>query len=264
MINFLPDTCYECGHKLSVIMGKNGKYKLICDNEDCGGVALKKFQRGMLSFDISGVGPAIYKDLYDAGIRDISDLLSVTSEQLIDSTFFKSGRSLEKIIVAFKSIKVLKLSSIIESLQFDGVGNTISKEIEKFYSTGSYDTKGIEYVIREKIEDSNSDLNIAIRNILDKLSHNPNVTIQVSVVKKDLGDIKIVEFTGSPKEFGFNTKEDFEKEIEPFGYIHGPLNKDCTYLITDDITSTTGKMAKAIKLGVKTLTYGQLINLIKN
>jgi len=263
MINFLPTTCTECGHKLAVVTGKNGKYKLICPNEKCEGVALRKFQRGMLSFDISGCGPATYKDLYDAGIRDIADLLSVTSDQLVSTGIFKDGRALEKIMVALQSVKVLKLSNIIESLQFDGVGNTLSKEVETFYNTGTYDSKGVDYVLREKIEDTNSDLHNAIRNILHKLS-TLNVTVQVPDVKKDLGDVMFFEMTGSPKEFGFNTKEDFVNEVSKYGYVHSSLNKNSTYLITDDITSTTGKMAKAIKLGVKTLTYGQLIDLIKN
>ena len=263
MINFLPNTCTECGHKLSVETGKNGKYKLVCPNTKCEGVALKKFIRGMESFDISGCGPSTYKDLYDAGIRDIADLLSVTSDQLVSTGIFKDGRALEKIMIALKSVKVLKLSSVIESLQFDGVGNTLSKEVEKFYNTGTYDSKGVDYVLREKIENPNSDLHIGIRNILQKLS-TINVTIQLPEVKKDLGDVKIFEMTGSPKEFGFATKEEFVKEVEQYGYVHGSLNKECTYLITDDVSSTTGKMAKAIKLGIKTLTYGQLIDLIKN
>lgn len=264
MKEFIPTHCFECGSQLSVVTGKNGKYKLICPNDECGGVAVKKFQRGMLSFDISGIGPSTYKDLYDAGVRDIADLLSVTPYQLIETGIFKDGRALEKIMISLQSVKVLKLSSIIESLQFDGVGSTLSKEIEKFYNTGSYDSKGVDYTLREKIEDTNSDLNIAIRNIIQKLSQNPNVTIQTPDVKKDTGDVKIFEMTGSPKNFGFDTKEDFVNEVENFGYVHGSLNKDCTYLITDDLSSTTGKMAKAIKLGVKTLTYGQLIELIQN
>ena len=136
MINFIPTNCTECGHELSVETGKNGKYKLVCPNTKCDGVALRKFQSGMLSFDIAGIGPSTYKDLYDAGIRDIADLLSITSEDLIKTGVFKDGRSLEKMMIAIQSVKMLKLCNIIESLQFDGVGNTLSKEVEKFYNYG--------------------------------------------------------------------------------------------------------------------------------
>lgn len=265
MIQFLPTHCTECGHELEVTIGKNGKYKLICPNDECGGVAVKKFQRGMSSFDISGIGPSTYKDLYDAGIRDIADLLSVTPEQLISTGIFKDGRSLEKLMESINSVKSLKLSAIIESLQFDKVGSTYSKEIESYIALGTYNSTGMDYDIREQIEDNNSELNLYIRNILDKLSKIGGLTIVTPTKKETInGDIKTFEMTGSPKEFGFATKDDFVKAVEPYGYVPSSLTAKTTYLITDDITSTTGKMAKAIKLGVKTLTYGQLIELIKN
>lgn len=265
MINFLPTHCTECGHELHVVVGKNGKYKLICpDTDNCSGVAVKKFQRGMASFDISGIGPSTYKDLYDAGVRDIADLLSITPNMLIDTEIFKDGRALEKLMESIKSVKSLKLSSIIESLQFDKVGSTYSKEIESYLSLGTYNSSGMDYIIREQIEDKDSNLNVSVRDILNKLSKIDGLTIITPTKKSNVNDMKIVEFTGSPKEFGFDTKEDFEKEIEPFGYIHGLLNKNCTYLITDDLSSKTSKMNKATKLGVEILTYGQLIDLIKN
>lgn len=265
MINFLPTHCNECGHELEVVIGKNGKYKLICpDTDNCSGVAIKKFQRGMSSFDISGIGPSTYQDLYESGIRDIADLLMVTPEQLVNTDIFKHGRALEKLMESIKSIKTLKLSSIIESLQFDKIGSTYSKEIESYISTGTYNSSGMDYIIREQIEDSNSDLNIAIHNILNRLSKIDGLTIITSTKKETNCDVKTFEMTGSPKDFGFATKEEFVKSVEPYGYVPSSLTAKTTYLITDDLSSTTGKMGKAIKLGVKTLTYGQLIDMIKN
>lgn len=265
MINFLPTHCTECGHELHVVVGKNGKYKLICpDTDNCSGVAVKKFQRGMSSFDISGIGPSTYKDLYDAGVRDIADLLLVTPQQLVDTDIFKHGRALEKLMESIKSVKSLKLSSIIESLQFDKVGSTYSKEVESYISLGTYNSSGMDYVIREQIENNDSELNVAVRDILNKLSSINGLTIITPTKKETSGDVKTFEMTGSPKDFGFATKEEFVKAVEPYGYSPSSLTAKTTYLITDDLSSTTGKMAKAIKLGVKTLTYGQLIDLIKN
>ena len=80
----------------------------------------------------------------------------------------------------------------------------------------------------------------------------------------------IVEMTGSPKTFGFNTKNDFLDVVKPFGVIHGRLNKDCHYLVTDDTSSTTSKMAKVDKINeksgtdIKIVTYGELVELVKN
>ena len=271
MIEFIPTSCPECGSKLKVTLSKNGKYKLMCSNiEECGGVAIRKFQKGMLAFEIAGIGPAIFKKLYDAGIRDIVGLLTVTPQELIDSGEFKGGRALEKLMDAISSVKNIKLNCLIESLQFDNVGTTISKQIEKYICGLPYDFAGIEYVIREKIEDENSDMMLRIYEVIDKVQYIPNIQIispnKVENTKTNTENTmktRIMEMTGSPKDFGFATKNDFVAAVAPYGVIAGTLNKDCDFLVTDDLSSMTSKMAKAAKLGVEVVTYGQLIDMLK-
>ena len=267
MINFLPTTCYECGSDLKVTTGKNGKYKLMCVNEDCSGVAVKKFQKGMLAFEISGIGPAIFKKLYDAGVRDIVDLLTVTPDILIESGEFKDGRALDKIMEAISAIKTIKLSALIESLQFDKVGSTISKEIEKYYSGLPFDFAGFDYSVRDKVMDRNSDMMLKIQDVIEDISSIPDVQlIMPKIDDKPVTDTKfetrIIEMTGSPKPFGYDTKNDFIATVAPFGIVAGSLNKDCSFLVTDDLSSMTSKMAKAVKLGVQIVTYSELIDIL--
>lgn len=266
MIEFIPTTCFECGSQLKVTKGKNNKYKLMCLNSECGGVSVIKFQKGMLAFEISGIGPAIYKKLYNAGVKDIVDLLTVTPDKLIESGDFKSGRTLEKLMEAIKSIKSVKLSSIIESLQFENVGSTISKEIEKYYCGLPFNFTGFDYSIREQIQDENSDMMIKIKNVVDNITNNTDVKIilpKKEEKSEQSFDVRVMEMTGSPKGFGFNTKGDFVKEVSQYGVIHGKLNKDCHFLVTDDLSSKTSKMDKAEKLGVQVVTYSQLIDILK-
>jgi NAD-dependent DNA ligase len=269
MIEFIPTVCYECGEPLKVTIGKNGKYKLMCVNTECGGIAVRKFQKGMLAFEIAGIGPAIFKSLYIAGVRDIVGLLTVTPQELVASGEFKDGRALEKLMDSISSIKNIRLNAIIESLQFDNVGSTISKELEKYYCGLDYNFSGFDYSVREQIENKDSDMMVKIKQVVDTLSTLPNV--QVVLPKMDTKNItetgnkiRIMEMTGSPKEFGFATKGEFEKAVEPFGVVAGSLNKDCSFLVTDDLSSTTSKMEKANKLGVQIVTYGQLIEMLKN
>lgn len=265
MIEFIPTTC-ECGEKLKVTTGKNGKYKLICDNSDCIGVAVLKFQKGMSCFEIAGIGPSTYKKLYDAGIRDIADLLSVTPGKLIDSGEFVSGRTLEKLIQSIESVKNIKFSDVILSLQFDGVGKTISKECEKFFFDLDYDPAGIEHKLRERIQNKESDIYIKTLGVIGVITTLTNVNVimpskdKKETVNEDT-EILVFEMTGSPKSFGFNTKNDFISAVEPFGLVQGKLNKDCDYLVTDDTESKTSKMAKAEKLGVQVVTYIELFNM---
>lgn len=267
MIKFIPTKCTECNQDLSIIRGKNNKLKLICSNKYCIGISLKKFQKGMLSFDIPGIGPSICTKLYECGVRNIVDLLTFTKEDYINSGVFKDGKSLDKMISSILSLKNIKLCNIIESLQIDGIGSTTSKEIDRFIMTGKYDPTGMEYSIREQIENPKSELHLKINEIVDNIARIRDVNVlgidtsnSNDNVESDM-DTKIIEMTGSPKNFGFNTKNDFMELISPYGFIQGKLNKDCNFLVTDDLSSVTSKMTKAEKLGVQVVTYSQLIDM---
>lgn len=268
MKEFIPTTCSECGEILKVITGKNGKYKLICNNDKCEGKLSLRFQKGISCFNISGIGPSIANKLFKSGIKDIADLLTITPNKLIESGEFKDGRALEKLMLSIESVKNIKFHHIIESLQFEGIGSTISKVCEKIFFDLPYDLSGIDYNLREIILNKNSDVytkTLEIINVIVTLTDVEIVYPEKEETKKHENfETKIFEMTGSPKEFGFNTKNDFIKAVEPFGLVHGKLNKDCHYLVTDDTESKTSKMAKAEKLGVKVITYSDLFNEYNN
>jgi NAD-dependent DNA ligase len=71
------------------------------------------------------------------------------------------------------------------------------------------------------------------------------------------------ELTGSPKEFGFKIKSEFIDLLKTHNYVHTGLDSSTNILITDDINSSSSKMAKAKKLGVEIMTYDQILSLIK-
>ena len=68
--------------------------------------------------------------------------------------------------------------------------------------------------------------------------------------------------TGSPKDFGFKTKDEFIKLVTDHGFVQTSLSKDSTYLITDDLESSSSKMAKARKLNVSIVTYGDIAKML--
>ena len=76
------------------------------------------------------------------------------------------------------------------------------------------------------------------------------------------------EMTGSPKEAGFSTKADIIKHLEGFGYVKDDMSgegygsspdKPCDLLLTDSYDSKSSKMYKAKKLGIRILTYEDLL-----
>jgi hypothetical protein len=72
-----------------------------------------------------------------------------------------------------------------------------------------------------------------------------------------------IEMTGSPKPFGFKTKEQFIETLKPYGVFSYKLSPSCDFLITNDLSSNTLKMKLATQLGIKIMTYGGLIEHFK-
>ena len=76
------------------------------------------------------------------------------------------------------------------------------------------------------------------------------------------------EMTGSPKESGYSTKAELIKHLEGFGYVKDDMSGEgygtspedvCELLLTDSYDSKSSKMYKAQKLGIKILTYVDLL-----
>ena len=66
--------------------------------------------------------------------------------------------------------------------------------------------------------------------------------------------------TGSPKDHGWKTKEEFVKALQAFGDVEEVKlsDKNCGFLVTDSMSSTSSKMKDATKKGVKIETYASL------
>ena len=69
-----------------------------------------------------------------------------------------------------------------------------------------------------------------------------------------------IEMTGSPKTFGYHTKEEFMDALTPFNVQATKITRYPDYLITNDLSSETNKMKRANQDGIRVLTYGQLID----
>ena len=76
------------------------------------------------------------------------------------------------------------------------------------------------------------------------------------------------EMTGSPRNSGYSTKAELIKHLENFGYVKDDMSGEgygtspedvCELLLTDSYDSKSSKMYKAQKLGIRVLTYEDLL-----
>ena len=233
-----------------------GDIHLVCVNKNSAGV-LKRRLEGIRLYDVDEFGGATIGRLYDAGIHTITDFFTnFSAPYLIKSGEFKEGRELEKLVEQFNSIKEVKLETVINSLNIDNVGRSISKEIAKMIT-------GLDYSFASLDRSACSGFNKGEekREILDNLiTAIEGRGIKIINPQPVSADVQIFEMTGSPKNFGYSVKADFIQIAKDAGFVHGKLNKEARYLITDDLNGTSSKMKKAAKDGVEIITYGEFIS----
>lgn len=249
---WIPTTCSTPECKIEV----DGIH-LCCTNPNCTTRLISKLGSGLRVFGIENIGGATVNKLFTAGIKSIIDVFDPSKfneANLINSGEFKKGRALEIVLDAVKKHEKFTYARIINSLMFENVGNAMSEQIAKHFKGETPDWTSMSRVAYEPFLDNTSkeyQRVVQFVNLISSIGENLE-----DEVKVDNSNLIPIVLTGSPKEFGFKTKEEFLK-AHP-GFYNSDNLKDAKYLVTDDLSSTSSKMKNAIKLGVEIITYDQL------
>lgn len=253
----IPTICSYCNSTLSVV----DDIHLMCLNVDCKGRSLERFIYGVNALNLDFFGEATIEKIFDMGIKTPFELFDKTKfnrENLI-SVGFADGRYIDKMLHQLDKIKSVTLEQCLLMLGITGLGKSVSKELAKKLSKIPYSDHGLTKKFFDMFDDNKSPELGLLTSGLSILLNN-----KIDVIKpKEVGPNKIQTYTltGSPSNFGFKTKADFEEYASKFGFSHEALTRSTYYLITDDLNSMTSKMTKAKKLGVEIITYQKFIDI---
>ena len=250
-----PTSCMFCGSELTI----DGVH-LQCDNKECDGklysIFESCFEKMKKGLKLKDIGPAMMKQLWDNGFKypvEIFDKIRFTEENLI-STGLKQGVVLSKMVAQITKIKELPLSTVLMIMGYKNLGESISKELSKFISGIDYDFKSMEKEVVsgwEIGEDKRKELDKIIEFLKD---NGVSVKFEENTAVKE-GLIKF-EMTGSPKEFGFKTKEDFVSYVAEKGYIYS--SSGYSVLFCEDENGNSSKIVKARKNGITIIGYDEI------
>ena len=259
VLQYLPQQCStpECNIEIQGV-------HLVCTNPNCKEQLISKLAVGFGTFGIENVGGATINKLFDSGIKSMFDLFDKSKfneEFLIKSGNFKKGRALEIVLQAFDKRKPITMARIVSSLAFKNVGYSTSVQIAKLYEGQTPDFSGKSREAYAPFYNQESAEYKSVLRLIDIIKSN-GFTIETEVQKVISADSVKFEMTGSPKDFGFKTKDEFIKLVTDHGFVQTSLSKDSTYLITDDLESSSSKMAKARKLNVSIVTYGDIAKML--
>lgn len=260
--NDSPEYCPICCGVVNY-KDNNGVVTLECGNPYCEGKILNRLEHfaSKKGLDIKGLSLATFEKLLDwKWIESLIDIFKLKEhrEEWISKPGFGVA-SVDKILNSIEESKNTTLDAFIASLGIPLIGNTVSKELIKYFKT--YDK------FRDAVNDDtyhfstidgfgpemDNELKYFDYSEADEIYHLLN--IKVPEEKEENLKLKDLTFviTGKLKKYK-NRAELVDVISKAGGKVASSVSGKTNYLINNDITSNSSKNLTAKKLGVKIIT----------
>jgi len=271
-IFFMPSRCPVCG---SEVIKPEGEAMHRCTNAACPSQALERIKhfvsRGAM--DIDGVGEKLCQALFEAGlIKDAADLYYLTKEQLLGLERM-ADKSASNVLSSIEKSKNRPLARVIFALGITHVGDQYAELLAEHFDSIDDLAKASEQdllsipSIGPKIAESIAAFFRQERNkqIIKKLKKR-GVRLERGEVEK-VGEGLVPSLPLAGLEFVLTGKleslsrPEAEAKIKALGGKAGPdVTRKTSYVVVG--ADPGSKLAKAEKLGTKTITEAEFLELL--
>ena len=244
--DFMPTICPECGTELTF----DGIH-LLCPNEFCSGKLVRIIAHGSAVLDLKNIGGERLRPFAKTHRSIVTiwmDVLINEGKNLSEYGLEPGTRLNEIFVQAFKNIKSVPYEKIIQILGYENVGRKISQQLAREHAGLDFSYASLERALVDKVHTE----------VIE--SHIKRTVVQlealgVIVDRPEAKDDSLtgVVMTGKTTAFGFKTKKEF---LTKHSNLYECSMSDASFLITDDLSSTSSKMKDAHKKGVTIKTYG--------
>ena len=266
----IPKCCPVCGGGTEVRQINEGQF-LYCINEDCAAKKIKLFALfvGRDGLNIDGMSEATLEKFIAKGfLHEFSDLyyLDRYKDEIISMEGF-GQKSYDKLIQAVEASRKTTLPKVIYGLGIAGVGLATAKLICKHFQ---YDYSAISNAGVEELNEIEGVGNVIAQAFVNYFASEENRTmvarlldeldIEVEKVDEESQTLagQVVVITGSLELY--ENRNALKDAIEAKGgKVTGSVTAKTTYLINNDITSTSSKNKKAKELGVPIVTEKEFV-----
>ena len=281
-VNTVIGCCPECGSMGVLHVSENGIESVYCDNPNCKAKLLDKIvhfcSRGCM--DIAGLSEATISKFMQLGwINKFEDLYHLNEhESEIKSMEGFGEKSYDKLWSGIQKSRKTSFIPFITALGIPGIGSGQAKLLSKHFNNdiralldgnnSSYDftkidgfgdvlSRNLQDWIRDNIQ--NQSPNIWVFDLIELLDfETENQSSNVSNILEG----KIFVVTG--KVLNFSNRDEIHKFIEDNGgKVSGSVTSKTSYLVNNDIESTSGKNKKAKELGIPIISEQDIINMVR-
>lgn len=261
----IPKTCPVCGGLTKIEVSDSGTETLVCTNPDCSAKNLSKFERFVSrnAMNIDGFSVATLRTFIDKGyIKTYKDIYSLENHKKnIEKLDGFGKKSADNLINAIEKSKTVDSDKFLYSLSIPLCGRDVSKRIMVNYSFKNFietlKTTSDEAFLSEidgiGLEKSKCVYRWGKENIsiLEELAE----IINIKDIKSNKGKCSGYTFVITGEVHNYKNRDELKAYIESQGgKVSGSVSSKTSYLINNDITSTSGKNKKAKSLGVNIIT----------
>lgn len=272
----LPIKCPICCHDTKIVK-ENDTEVLVCTNDHCKGKLLGIISHAVSknALNIDGLSEATIEKFIDLGwissIKDIYHLVEHKHEIIHLDGF--GMKSVEKLLKSIEKSRKTTLDRFIYSLSIPLIGRSASKTISKYFNgdvNRFMEAWKCGYGFAWNHLD---DFGASMHNSMAKFYLNNYVSITLLLEEFTFNEkrnenssnkLEGMVFVITGKLNQFNNRDAAKEFIETNGgKVSGSISSKTTYLVNNDINSTSSKNIKAKDLGIKIITEHELIELIK-
>lgn len=272
---YIPSKCPICGAE-TIIKTENESSVLICKNPACEGQMLGKLTHfcSKNAMNIDGLSEATLEKLIQLGwvvsFEDIYKLKDYAVPMTKLDGFGK--RSVEKLLIAIEKSRTTTLDRFIYALSIPLIGRSASKNISRYFN-GDYISFnkawscgcGFEWT---KLQDFGKSMHISMmkysqknKEMVERLASYMNFESTLLPESTSIFDGKTFVITGALNRFA--NRDALKEKIEILGgKVSGAVTGKTSYLINNDIESSSGKNKKAKDLGVAIISEEQFLRMI--
>ena len=267
----IPSVCPICGEPTAQKTDLFSTF-LVCENPSCEGKLINKLDHfcGKKGLDIKGLSKATLEKLINWGwvsnYKDLFELKNHRAEWIRMPGF--GIKSVDNILNAIESARVCELPAFIASLGIPLIGSTASKEIVKVFPDWNSFITAVEsnYHFWD-IPNFGFEMHSAITRFdytEAKELYNNYLTVnavqpQSSEVENTLDGLSLV-ITGKLNHF--KNRDELKALIEARGgKVAGSISGKTSYLINNDVNSSSSKNMSAKKLGVPIISEDAFIEM---
>lgn len=270
----IPDACPACGGR-TAIRSENEVETLICTNPECPAKTIKAFSlfvsRDALNMD--GISENTLEKFISKGlISDFSDLFRLEEHRdvILSMEGFKE-KSYENILASIKKSQETTPERVLYALGIPGIGVTTAKLICK---AGQGDLEKISHMDEEELAMIDGIGPVLAAGFADWWKQEKNRTVferlmeVLTVIRKEADENtmilkdKVFVITGSVHHFA--NRNELKAKIEELGgKVTGSVSAKTTYLINNDVTSSSSKNKKARELNIPILSEEDFLKLLE-